>query len=284
MKKTYFFSLSVIFSLVLSVLMIIPACTTTPKKEAPPAKTVLGIFTPYAFFPESLNGKVKTLKEVNYWANDSTGTIAAGDRITIADRDTFNWTNDIEVSFDNMGNIEKCVFLNEKDEPFGEWDVKMEGGKITKASWVAKDTIRNYIDISYPEENTMEMKRYNATTDSLRSSTKIQSDPDGKLLSVQFFNEMDEPLNQFKFIYGPDGALANYTVTRDDTVRGGMNFHQNEEGFTQSQEVYSTSNDDRESYVYNYTYDDKGNWISYIGYKDGKPIVVCKRTYTYYTE
>lgn len=283
MKKINFLSLSVIFSVVLSGLLMVPACTTT-KKEAPPAKTVIGIFTPYAFFPESLNGKVKTLKEVNYWANDSTGTIAAGDRITIADRDSFNWTNDIEVSFDNMGDIEKCVFLNENDEPFGEWDVKMEDGKITKASWVAKDTLKNYIDLSYPAENTMEMKRYDAATDSLRFWSKAMMTPDGKLLSLQFYDAKDKPLNLFKFSYDPNGVLSNYSVTRDDTVRGGMNFQQNEEGFTQSQEVYSTSNDEKESYVYNYTYDDMGNWTSYTGYKDGKPIVVCKRTYTYYTE
>lgn len=283
MKKTCFHSRSVVFILVLSGILITPSCTT-PKKEAPPAKTVLGVFTPYGFFPETLNGKVKTVKEVNYWANDSAGSITTGDRITIADRDTFNWTNDILVSFDQQGNIEKCVFLNENDEPFGEWDVKMENGKMVKASWVANDTTKNYVDITHPSDNTMEMKRFDGQTDTLRNWSKIEMDQDGHVLSVQFFSAENTPQNQFNFKYDPDGMLENYSVTRDDTVRGGMNFQYNDEGFTQSQEVYSTASDERETYVYNYTYDDQGNWISYTGYKDGEPVVIAKRTYNYYPE
>lgn len=283
MKKKINASLTLFLVLILSGTLLMPSCSN-PKKEAPPVTTTLGVFTPYSFFPETLNGKVKTVKEVNYWANDNSGTITAGDRISIAARDTFNWTNDILVSFDPEGNIEKCVFLDENDKPFGEWDVEMQDGKMAKAKWLANDTTKNYIDIAHPDENTIEMKRYNAETDTLRNSSTIKLDTDGKLMSVQFFNYKDEPLNEFKFSYGPDGKLDNYAISRDDTVRGGMNFHFNEEGFAQSQEVYNTSNDKKESYIYNYTYDDQGNWTGYTGYKDGKPIVICKRTYTYYEE
>ena len=282
MRKKSTLPLLPVFVLTLVGAFLISACSSPEQK--PTAKTVVGIFTPYFFFPEALHGKVKTMKEVNYWANDDNGTITAGDRISVAARDSFQWTNDLEVHFDENGTIEKTVFLNEDDLPFGHWDALIVDGKLTGANWVVHDTTKSYVQISYSENGMSETRRFNSEPDTLLNRAEIKTNAKGQKESLQFYNSANKPGALFKFNYNMDGSLENYTVSRNDTIRGGMNFQYNDEGFTQSQEVYSYADSNRESYVYNYTYDDMGNWTSYTSYKDGKPVVVCKRNYTYYPE
>ncbi|MGQ8338957.1 hypothetical protein ACUNWD_20530 [Sunxiuqinia sp. A32] len=267
----------------LLVLALLFSCTAQEPKPEP--KTVVGMFTPYYYFPEILNGKVKNLKEVNYWAKDDNGTITAGMRITVADRDSLiNWTDDIDVSFDENGNVVTSLHLDENDQPFGQLTVTLENGKPTGASWMVKDTIRNYSKFTYDGEMISRFDRYNAQTDSLLASADVTYNDMGMKETLQWYNADGEKTFLVNFNYDMDGLAESYTASRNDTVRIKMSFVSNEEGFFKEQTVEDMTSNEIDSYTYDYTYDDMGNWISYIAYEDGKPTVVAKRTYTYYTE
>ncbi|MGQ7867815.1 hypothetical protein [Sunxiuqinia sp. sy24] len=273
-NKRQLINLGLLFGLLFS-------CAAQEMKPA--EKTVLSIFTPYFYFPETLNGNIQTLKEVNYWAKKEDGGITAGERISMADRDSLiQWTNDMEVSFDESGNVTQTIFLDENDNSFGHWSVESSEGKISKASWIRQDTTRNYVQVSYPQENEKIMERFHAQTDTLINYAVITLNDQGLKTSIQWYNAMEEPRGYIRFNYNLAGKLDNYTITNSDTLQVQMNFVTNDHGFFQSQEVYSARDSTTEVYVYEYTYDDKGNWTSYTGYKDGNPQVVCKRSYTYY--
>jgi len=58
----------------LSLLLVCIALMLTSCKKPQSAKTtVIGWWTPYYFMPEQLNGKVKSVKEQNYWASIKDG-------------------------------------------------------------------------------------------------------------------------------------------------------------------------------------------------------------------
>ncbi|WP_299579122.1 hypothetical protein [uncultured Sunxiuqinia sp.] len=270
----------------LSLSLIVMLLFSCARQEMKPAeKTVVGIFTPYFYFPETLNGHVQMFREVNYWAQKENGGIIAGKRISLADRDSLiQWTNDIEVHFDENGNVKQSVFLDENDHSFGHWSVESTNGKVSKASWISKDTVRNYVLISHPSETELKMERFHGQTDTLINYAVVTLNQLGQKTAMQWYNSREQPRGYVRFNYNMAGQLDNYTASNSDTLQVQMNFVTNDHGFFQSQEVYSARDNTTEVYVYEYTYDDKGNWISYTGYKDGIAQVVCNRTYTYYSE
>ncbi len=281
MKKKINRTTITLFSLILLLGLSVTMCK--PKAEKPEAKTTVGMFTPYAYFPETLHGMVNTLTETNYWAVDENGTIKAGDRISIAARDTFKWTNDFKISFMENGMLDKCDFLDENDLVTGYWEAESYGNQYAIGKWYKEDTLRTVSYLSYADSLLAGIENRSAG-DTLLYKATIENNSLGKPASLQWSDYAGKEGARFDFAYNPDGSLEHYTLSRDDTIRWSMNFIYNDKGFTQSQEVYDPLNDTRNIYTYDYTYDEKGNWISYVGYEDGVPRVFCQRVYTYYPE
>lgn len=253
------------------------------QSEKPNETTVLGILTPYFFFPETLKGKVKEVKELNYWAVEKDGDVVAGEQITMADRDSLlNWTNDFVIQFDKSGFIEQIKFLDEKNESFGQWEAINEEGEMKSANWITKDTIRNYLNLVYKDGVLIKGERYRAKVDTLMSKFESEFNEDGNFSTLQFYNFKNEPTVKYDYSYDPEGFISKYSFSRNDTIRGGMNFTHNENGFTESQEVYNKLTGTSETWKYKYEYDELGNWINYVASKNNKPEVVCTRSYVYY--
>lgn len=263
--------------------LILASCGT--KETVPVKNTVVGIFTPYFYFPETLQGSVQKLKEVNYWAVIKGDSIEAGDRISVTDRDSLiDWTNDLEVFFDESGLVTKTNLLDEKNTVFGHWEVESADGKISEASWIKNDTTQNYVKLSYSAAEKLKMERFQAKSDSLINYADVTLNEQGQKTSMQWYNSAHKPGGLVKFQYDTTGVLESYSVTMNDTLQVRMSFVTNDEGFFKSQEVYSVRDSITETYVYDYTYDEQGNWVSYVAYKDGEPEVVCKRTYSYFSD
>jgi hypothetical protein len=265
------------------VLLSILILTGCQLEKQPEEKTIIGSLTPYFFFPESLNGKVKEVKELNYWTVEKDGKISAGEPITIADRDSLiEWTNDFLLQFDESGSVEKIIYLDENDESFGQWEAINEGGKIKSANWIVKDTVRNYLNSVYKEGILHKMKRYRAKEDTLMSIVVFEFNEDGNFSTLQFYNFKNEPTNKYDYSYNPEGLISKYSWSRNDTIRGGMNFTYNQNGIVETQEVYNEVTGTSETYKYEYEFDELGNWINYVASKDNKPEAISTRSYVYY--
>jgi len=270
MKKNVFF----IFVLT----ALIWSCSTP---ETQKEKTILGLYTPYGFFQETLNGRVKEVKEQNYWAIEKDGEIIAGKPVTIADRDSVNWTKDFIVNFNQSGLVEKSLTLDENEEVLGSWEVSNKDD-LTSAAWIEKDTIRNYFNTISKSESMSRMEYKNAIEDTLLNSLELEFDENGNYATLKFFNFKNEPTVTYVYSYSPEGFLNGYTWSRNDTIRGGMNFTTNQQGFTETQEVFNKMTGKSSLHKYEYEYDEMGNWIKYVAFSDNKPQIVAKRIYNYY--
>ncbi|MBE0653705.1 MAG: hypothetical protein IH594_07900, partial [Bacteroidales bacterium] len=77
------------------VLVLFSGC-----KGDEPVKTVtLSFYTPYQDIPEKLNGQIKSVKEMNYWAIEKNGNFEPGELITRKDRDSLQWSSDFTAYF-----------------------------------------------------------------------------------------------------------------------------------------------------------------------------------------
>ena len=100
--------------------------------------------------------------------------------------------------------------------------------------------------------------------------------------TLQWYNFKGEPTSKYEWAYNSSGQLTGGMVSRNDTVRGGMNFTFNDKGFCEPQEVYNKITGKSETNRYEYEYDDAGNWVKNVAFIDGKPHIVALREYTYY--
>lgn len=250
--------------------------------QKPVEKTVIGLFTPYSYFPETINKKVREVKETNYLPVEKNGKIEAGNPLTAADKDSINWTNDFIVRFNELGLAEKVTDLNEKGEATGTWDIKTELGYYISAKRVVKDSVIVMNKITHQNGQNYRIEVLDPVLDTLRNKLEIEFNADKKYGSLQWFNYKGIPTFKYNYSYDPEGNLSGYEVSRNDSIRGGMNFTHNEKGFVKTQETFSKIRGTSELFSYEYEYDEAGNWIKCIAYTNNKPYVVGLREYTYY--
>lgn len=251
-------------------------------ENKPEEKTVVGLFTPYGYFPEVVHKRVKEIKEVNYWPVEKEGKIETGQRLTASARDTLNWTPDFMVQFDESGIPEKVNHLNENNDPYESWMIKNEAGFPVYASFYKKDSIAGKHEITKITDSSYRWKIINPQADTLRSSAVLELDANKHFKTIQWYNFKGEPTNKYEWAYNSSGQLTGGRNLKNDTIKGGMNYTYNENGFCETQEVYDKINGKSEINRYEYEYDEAGNWVKSVAFVEGKPHIVCIRNYIYY--
>ena len=264
--------------LILCVTLLFCSCSN----QKPTEKTVIGMFTPYTYFPETVNKKVKAVKETNYLPSEKAGKIETGEHLTAAMRDSINWTGDFMVQFDKSGLAEKVSNLDESGKVTGVWDIMSDSVFYTNAKRSVNDSLTVLEKIKKEKDGSYLFEIFNPIADTLWSKAVIKFADNTRYEYIQWHNYKGEPTNKFLYTYDPNGNLISYTVSRKDTVRGGMNFTCNEHGFIKTQETYNKIRETSDMYNYEYEYDDAGNWVKNVAYKNEKPVVVTLREYTYY--
>ncbi len=68
-------------------------------RNKPTEKTVLGMGSNYYLIPQTFNGKIKEIKEINYWAIEKDGQITKGQMMTKKDLDSIGSTPNLIVNF-----------------------------------------------------------------------------------------------------------------------------------------------------------------------------------------
>lgn len=249
--------------------------------QKPVEKTIIGMFTPYTYFPETINKKVKEVKETNYFPVVKEGKIEAGTPLTAADRDSIGWTGDFIVQFGESGLAEKVSDLNENGEKTADWIIENNSVYYTNAKRMVNDEVTFLDKIKKLDDNVYQFEVFNPQTDTLINKVEVKLGDDNMYEYVQWYNLKGEPTTKYTYTYDPAGQMTGFTYSRNDTIRGGMNFTQNDNGFCKTQETYNKTRGTSELYSYEYEYDDAGNWIKNVAYKNDKPVVVSLREYTY---
>jgi len=260
------------------ILILFTGCVST---EKPKDQTVIGMFTPYSFFPETLNGKVKMVVEKSYLAKEVDGKLVADRPLTVGDRDSIGWTNDFIVRFDENGLVLKSEEIDENGKIIHSTVNHIENGKVIRTEDFRNDTLQMYQKNYYTPEGWYEKLEVYSDKDSLRSIFKIQTDSLGNITSAIIYNPMNEIKSRFEFHVGQDSKWHGY---KSFDKEGNKTFEQkyffNDHGFMERQILIDKAGDETES-LYTYLYGDKGNWIEAYG-SSGNNKLVTKREIEYY--
>lgn len=158
-----------------------------------------------------------------------------------------------------------------------------ENNKLTHRERYRYDSRNNLVAVTTLDKN-------NTTVSTL--TARFEYDSKGRLTLKEFKEPGYQP-RSVHYTYDKNGKIA--TVTSTDR-NGDTNTWQGDEE-TDSKPIYlfgiptyrdgmivewKPEADSDEVYMYSFVYDDYGNWIKYIEYKNQQPTIVQKRTITYY--
>ena len=268
------------FTVFFAVVLVI-GCA--PKKtEKVETHTTVGLFTPYRFFPETLNWQLKEVKEVNYWAVEKDGTVEVGAKITPEEYDSIRWTHNFTAEFKPNGELVQTVFPDEKDGLMNTWGVFYDGETAVGAEFMEGDTMTYSVKIIPKEGGNLNFETYRQPADTLLNTLEAIYDANKNYQSLQWYNFKSEPTFSYQYSYDEARNMTGFTGTRDDTVRNAMNFTYNEQGSAITQELINYTTGEKTFNKYEYSYDENGNWIKCVAYQDDKPYIVAMRDYVYY--
>ena len=248
-------------------------------QKEPTEKTILGKGTDYSTIPESLNGKVKMVRETNFWAVEKDGKLIKGDMMTWKDLDSIGSTKNFIAYFDENGMLKQFDHFDvnniihdsnvgiAENGKYPRWDYTLDGKNVGFRKL-------NYDDMGYLTGGEgYDMK------DSLNSKQIYTHDGNGNYTKNEYFDANDQKqfyqvltLNdkfkviELKVYNGKDSLLSKSVNSYDD------------KGFLIKQ------NSDNLIWDYKYLkFDKNGNWQELTAIIDnGKFKVFAERYYEYY--
>ncbi|HER08172.1 MAG TPA: hypothetical protein ENO20_04610 [Bacteroides sp.] len=256
-----------------------------PQQEPEVQQVEIGLYTPYWLFPDILSGKVKMVVERNYLAVEKDGEYVKGERLTVAARDSINWTNDLSMTFDDNGNLLQCDLIDENDELIDRTKLTLKDGQIIRGDYIRDDTLRSYMKMTYDEAGHLTgIDQFRMPGDTLMRSTLFTSDENGNFLEWQFFNPENEPTGKYIFTVNQEGRRTGYQYyNAEGDITFEQEFTYNEKGCLEKQ-VMRYGEGEEDVSEYSYEYDEMGNWVKVTGTSDLHGPIITERTITYFGE
>ena len=255
-------------------------------QKKPVEKTILGMGTDYVYFPQVLNGKIKELRETNYWASEKDGKISKGNPATWEDLDSAGSTRNIVAYFDNTGSLTKYDLVDENNVIRYSTIGTIENGKYVR--WVDKLTDSTY-QYTIPEYDSQGYliggKSYRPIVDTLMTSFIITNDEKGNYTRIDFFNFKNQLRGYQAFSLNELGqVIETKFFTRDDSLMQTFVNTYDDKGLLNTQKIYIEKPKSTISWdVQDLEFDDHGNvLLIFSNIDEGKFKLVAERTYVYY--
>ncbi len=269
----------ILLSLIIS--LIVGGCT----QKKPTEITVLGMWTDYALMPSILNGKVKEVKELNYWAVEKDGKITKGDLMTKKDLDSVGSTNNLKAYFNEDGMMTRYELLDKEnilqsrtstinDGKYARWDYKLSDSAFLYS-------IPQYDNLGYLIGAT----GYRQKVDTVVNKQVLTHDGKGHLTMLEYFNYKNERTGYNICSLNKEGDVIDtkYYNKNDSLVLTLINIYDEKEVIVK-QEVVREEPKSTSTWDYkDLKVDDHGNWIeTYAVIDNGKYKIIAERTYVYY--
>jgi len=267
--------------LLLAITFLIAGCA--PKK--PTEKTVLSWGTPYFGTPEALNGKVKELKHITYWAIEKDGKVEKGAIISLKQRSDSGWSQDFTAYFNEGGLLTRCDYLGDNSVIQSSVSTEIENGKIVKEKWSISDTLRSIANFKFDEKgHIVEVSRMSAMPDTLMFKYLITNNEKGNPILGKILITTKEVFNGKSELKWDENGRVIETVyyNSKDSLTSRMVMTYNKQGFLETQKFYNKTGKLTLDMVGTSTFDEKGNWLTTIWKKSGKPYAIEERTCVYY--
>ena len=269
---------------IICILAIIFAWGCTQKK--PVEKTILGMGTDYLYFPEVLNGKIKELRETNYWAAEKDGKITKGNPTTWKDLDSVGSTKNLIAYFDMTGALTKYDLLDENNLIRYSTIGTIEYGKYVRWEDKLKDSTYQYTIPEYDSQRYfVGGKVYRPIVDTLISRFVIKNDEKGNYTKIENFNFKNQKGSYQVFALNELGkVIETKFFNKYDTLRQTFVNTYNDKGFLTIQKVFIEKPKSTNVWdVQDLEFDDHGNVLLIFSNIDkGKFKLVAERTYIYY--
>lgn len=264
----------------LAVMVLSTGCAKNDQGKT----TALYFFTPYNYSPEYLNGQVKSVKEVNYWAVEKNGKYTEGDTISARERDSLRWSYDFTAFFDKAGLLTRIDYWSANTVP-NSWVVENEANLPVKATWLVADTPKVYFKLIYDERGYLkENRRFRFGDDSLLNKFSLVTNEKGQIVEARAFDNKDSCLSKSMFFWNDSSrVVAYYAYSPSDSLRSGFTLEYGLRGFYTQQALFRGDKKAYRTIRSQYLdYDKHGNWLWALIYDNGKASFMVKRIYEYY--
>ncbi len=254
----------------------------TPTPEPHP-QTTLGAYTPYYVFSETLNGQLKSVEEINYWAIKTNDGLTKGFIITSNERDSLQWSNDFVATFNENGMITQNTYSN-GDDLISKWVVEIDNEKISKAFYYINDTLWRYDTYNFDESGFPQSQILNYPVDSTKRTLKFVNDSLGNWHKITYFDAEDNLKRIYTCIRDTKHRITKeYMFDQNDSLLMTMESSYNEYGFYDLSRSSYGLNEDSMIVKVDYTaYDHMKNWTSANITINDSILLICERIYEYY--
>jgi|GEM_PF-1422534 hypothetical protein len=269
----------------LSLLLVCIALMLTSCKKPQSAKTtVIGWWTPYYFMPEQLNGKVKSVKEQNYWASIKDGKLVKGRLISPSDRINLGWTDDFDVLFNENGQVQKCDYTDDNGILIGSWVITLENNLPSLASWVEHDSTTMTVLIKNDDRgNMVENQFFKGISNQLLYRTDWVYNANKEFIKAIWYDNNGKLTKSNRYTWSSDSQVTQIEAySTNDSLKGTFKINYNNKGFSKKQERFNSTNDKLKSVNIEYQYDENCNWVTATFYENDKPVAIADRIYVYY--
>lgn len=255
-------------------------------QKNPAEKTILGMGTDYLFMPETMKGKVKEVKELNYWASEKNGKITKGNLMTWKELDSIGSTKNFVAYFDNTGVLTKYDNLDENNAIRNSNIGTIENGKWKRFESKTKDSISSYWIPQYDNMGYLiGGSSYRPIKDTLIVRQVFTHDGKGNYTKYEYFNSKNKRTAYQVISLNANGKVNEVKYfNKNDSLTGSLINTYNDKGFLIKQLSSSEKPKSTSPWIYkDLKFDDHGNWLECFAVIDnGKYKVLATRSYTYY--
>ncbi|MCX6335462.1 MAG: hypothetical protein NT092_14375 [Bacteroidia bacterium] len=233
---------------------------------------------------EKIFGKVKEFKQTHYWAEVADGKIIKGKGITTEDRKTTVLGNDFSQTFNEAGAALSFRSVDENGKAITDIRATAEGKFIRKAEYFNADTLAGIGLHQYEGDVLVRIDGYMPRNDTIQLNIKFESDADGHLKKMQYYNKKNEPQGYTIFERNENGQVVKFqSFNATGTMTNQTEYTYNGKGnrISQHEQVFGT-NARVTDYTYQFEFDKMGNYTAIIFLKEGKPFIYRAREITYY--
>lgn len=273
MKKIIF--LSLIISL------IIGSCVNNKHVD----NTVLGMWTDYYLIPNTLKGKVKELKELNYWAIDKDGKITKGELMTKKDLDSIGSTKNLKAYFDDKGALTRYDILDSENVIESHIGT-IENGKYIRWDYKLKDSTFYYVVPEYDNLGYLiGASGYRPLVDTLVNKMVLAYDSKGNFTRFEYFNNKNQKTGYHTCSLDERGNIidAKY-FNKNDSLTYTLSNIYDKNGNIIKQQTFAEK--PKSTGVWDYKdlkLEERGNWIeTYANIDSGKYKIFAERSFIYY--
>ncbi len=269
-----------LFILLFIGLFLSTGCTEKESKKT----TALFEFTPYDSSPEYLNGQLKSVKELNYWAIEKNGQYEPGNLLTDKERDSLNWSSDFTAFYNESGLVTRVDYVTDEMK-INSWVTEIENNQILKATWIEQDTPRVYTKLLYDEQGRHNgNQRYRSGVDTLINKFSATLDEKGNVTEAKSYNSSGELTRKYSVTWNDLSLVTGLmSFNASDSLLNSFRNEYNDKGFYTKAEYLNGKGEIIRTVKNDYTeYDKHGNWVSALIFDNDKPFLICKRVYEYY--